>query len=305
MRKVTLKNLKVEVIQYRGYTIPKKGYLYLDKTNITELPDKMSCESLVIMNSPLTNLPKRLKCGDCDISGTLVKEIPSGTYTTSLNISETEVSKLPSNFMTGSLHLYKNMALKKLPTSTVILRSLYCHRSGLESLPEGMVIGDHLNIEYTKYMKYPKKLTVGGSVDVQVSLLPEIPKDWVICGNIYVGDPSLKVPDSVVLGGEVLCMTDEGWKTLKGPQNVEKIPEFLRWKNGKYIRPLKQKHRYYHFNTDDAFRMLDTEIKPEGTRVMMVEGMGYKGYIRRDKEGFWVFYCDENAVKRPRGYVWE
>jgi hypothetical protein len=150
----------------RPFRLPKglavKGHLCLNKCPITSLPEDLSVEYSLTLDSchALASLPKGLRTG------------------WGLSIEESPISSLPEDLDVSGLRLQNCPNLSSLPNGLkVIKRSLslqFC--STLASLPEGLEIGEYLYLSWCYGLEsLPKGLKVGMGMSIYACLVTSSP----------------------------------------------------------------------------------------------------------------------------------
>jgi len=109
-----------------------KGYLDLEGTPITELPEGLSVGGgLDLSGTPITELPERLSIGG------------------NLYLSNTSISELPEGLSIGG--------------------SLYLFGTAITELPERLNIGGYLDLRKTTITELPERLSVGQNIYINES----------------------------------------------------------------------------------------------------------------------------------------
>ena len=152
------------------------GDLNLERIEITSLPEGLNVDgNLYLYQSNITSIPKGLKVRGLFLGDSKIKSLPEDLEVKGLDLSGTEITKLPKG-----LKVDCNLVLKQ---------------SKIESLPEGLIVGNDLNLRNCKNLKsLPKGLKVGGDLYIYGTPLNEIEdndeiremiKPGFIKGNIY------------------------------------------------------------------------------------------------------------------------
>ena len=101
------------------FSIDYKSDLYLENTNITELPDNLTVKgSLDLVNTKITKLPDNLKVnGYLSLANTNITKLPDNlTVNDGLYLDNTKVSRLPDNLnVKYDIYISKNMKLTYVP----------------------------------------------------------------------------------------------------------------------------------------------------------------------------------------------
>ena len=152
------------------------GYLDLEGTNITSLPDNLTVGgSLDLEGTNITSLPDNLTVGgSLDLEGTNITSLPDNlTVGGSLDLRGTNITSLPDNLTVGG--------------------SLDLRGTNITSLPDNLTVGGYLDLEGTnitnpKYKKLQNGDYVPGRYLYADNILTHVKRKRTVKGYIlYVG----------------------------------------------------------------------------------------------------------------------
>ena len=172
------------------------------EAKIKKLPDNISCNALFLDGSNLKELPKNLKVHNLSIRNTSIRTLNvEGLVVQSkafIEGSEVEdVGDLPFEKLYSSESTFLNSRLKKLPPmeEEKPINGLNLAGSLIEELPPKLIIdGDLILISMPQLKKLPKVLKVKGTLSIVRTGITELPAK--LEANVLIMDKDLEVPKS-------------------------------------------------------------------------------------------------------------
>jgi len=232
-----------------------KGLLDLDNTQLTELPEGISCYDLSARNSKLTKLPD-----DIQVTSRLVLD------------HSTNFSTLPQGLKTGSLSLARCNALYALPEGLDVWFLNLENCSRFQQWPDnGNIHHGTTNLRNcTEINTLPGWLTNIANLNVAGCVqLTQVPDGITVFGWIDVGGSGLtELPPS-------LDNTSVHWRDVPVSRKIAFHPESITAKdtlatdNAEMRRVMIERMGYLEFATDAGAMVLDQDTDTGGERQLL------------------------------------
>jgi hypothetical protein len=198
------------------------GMLDIRKTEVTALPDGLSCSELLAQNTKLTALPENLVVeNDIDIRDTAITALPGGLRCSGLFASGSKLKDLPEGFsVEGTLDL-RDTELEVLPAG-LTCRKLMLGGSKVKALGRGSSIKGDLIAARSSLRVLPRGLHVPGKLDLSDSEVRVLPKD-LVCGDLDISRTRVtKLPSSMSIWGSLTAI-DGALQTLGDKDEFETL----------------------------------------------------------------------------------
>ena len=175
--------------------------LYLFNTNIRSIPADCRCKELYAAYSQLENIPDFWSVETLVISGCPIREMPRGLRNLKyLDIGKTQIREINDAYPDVVFEAAYSQ-LKKLPDNWNA-KSVSVQGCPIEVLPRGLKVTTVLNIAQTRITSIPDDCQVGCSIYAHNSKLKCVPGNLVLSGCLDVSDT-----DVMVIPSNVVCFT--------------------------------------------------------------------------------------------------
>lgn len=150
---------------------------------------------LVAIQRKIQQYIKDGSVGDLDLGNTPIETLPDNLTHVGGNLSLENtfyLNKLPDKLIKvdGSLHL-NGSYIQSLPDGLFVGENLFLHHSHIKRLPAGLKVGNHLNLYGTQIKELPDNLIVGSSLTAIFSKLEKLPIGLKVMGDFYVSGTPL------------------------------------------------------------------------------------------------------------------
>ena len=150
---------------------------------------------LVAIQRTIQNYIKNGGKGDLDLGNTPIETLPDNLTRVGGDLSlenTSNLKKLPDKLIKvdGSLDL-NGSHIQSLPDGLFVGENLYLHDSHIKRLPAGLIVGNYLNLYGTLIEELPDNLIVGGSLTVISSRLEKLPIGLKVMGDFFVSGTPL------------------------------------------------------------------------------------------------------------------
>ncbi|MCV9963664.1 hypothetical protein OIU34_17325 [Pararhizobium sp. BT-229] len=182
-------------------TVDAGGKLFVAKSHVSRLPCGLVAKNRVLLDQcdELTNLENLTSLDHLFLTRMPPNiRLPDGLQLGSLEIVETEFSTYPSNVtVKRDVDLYKT-GLEKLPDGLVVHGCLDVSGNPLGELPEGLRVGDHLTFSKTQVSRLPEDFAVGGSIIASDTPLTSLGKLREVNGRLEISRTQIEeLPDGL------------------------------------------------------------------------------------------------------------
>ena len=150
---------------------------------------------LVAIQRKIQQYIKDGSVGDLDLGNTPIETLPDNLTRVGGDLSlenTSNLKKLPDKLIKvdGSLDL-NGSHIQSLPDGLFVGDNLYLHDSHIKRLPAGLIVGHYLNLYGTLIKELPDNLIVGGSLTVIASRLEKLPVGLIVMGDFFVSGTPL------------------------------------------------------------------------------------------------------------------
>lgn len=230
--------------------------LRIEDSNIEALPE----DCFFYQNFSLINCPYLKKLPDCCIafsgdvnlyncsSLSILPDIK--VVFGNLNIMGTPIKNLPKNIKIGGCLVANESKLETLPEGIRIGEYIDLGNcSNLRSLPDGLIVNGCLNLAGTPIKQLPNRLMVGGNLNILSTNIESLPDDLQVKGRV---SGNKRLLDTYEINGDI-------------PNDLP----FYIWKDSSYVY---YSNRLYKIIASDQYswRVLDAEI---AVRIMLDMGL--------------------------------
>jgi hypothetical protein len=194
MKKETLKKIFEFIKENENHNVP---FLWKFKNNIPITKEDLDVKGDLYLseNQKLNSLPKGLKVrGDLNLSFCeSISSLPEGLEVGGdLTIDDSSITSLPKGLKVGG-DLYSSFtSIKVLPEDLSVNGGITLTFSHIESLPEGFTVNGYLSVNKCKKLKsLPKGLKITHHMDLQGTPIEFLPKGLEVGHNFTISDTPL------------------------------------------------------------------------------------------------------------------
>jgi hypothetical protein len=192
------------------------GFLRLDGTGITRLPDRFTVGRwLAVDHTPLESLPEGLTVNEfLDISYTQVKALPErfrvGGY---LNLSHTGISALPDGLAVDSFLSLNGCPIATLPAGLRVNGLLSLKDTPVRALPEDLVVSESLVLTGSRIERLPDCVKkVGGSLHLDQTPITALPDGLEVTHYLTLEGASIRsLPAGLAVKGSLILNGCADW----------------------------------------------------------------------------------------------
>ncbi|MEI6893895.1 MAG: hypothetical protein V5789_04515 [Colwellia sp.] len=208
-----------------GLTIA--GYLDLENTPISILPERLTVGSLYIRGTDISLLPNTLKVTeDLYLGGSQVKQLPDSLQLSGeLDISHSLITEIPTSLKVGSRCLMNNTNITRLPDGLKIgenlnLRytlitvlpekmtvkgNLYLWGTPITTLPDSLKVGKNLELDHTQISSLPDNLSIKGTLSLNNTPISVLPNNLTVLGDLELENTQISsLPDDLEVRGNIV-----------------------------------------------------------------------------------------------------
>ena len=257
------------------------SFLCIDDSNIEALPE----DCFFYQNLSLINCPYLKKLPDCCIA-----------FSGDVNLCNCSfLSVLPDiKVIFGNLNIM-GTPIKYLPRNIKIGGCLVASGSKLETLPEGIRIGEYIDLGNCSNLRsLPDGLIVNGCLNLAGSPIKQLPNRLMVGGNLNILSTKIeKLPDDLQVKGRV-CGSKKLLEACKINDNIPDDLPFYIWKGSSYVY---YSNRLYRIIVSDNYcwRVLDAEV---AVRIMLDMKLSYD-YDINDGVSYIVMDVDHHYGDGP------
>ena len=268
--------------------------------NLTQLPDGLELSFLCIDDSNIEALPE-----DCFfyqdlslINCPYLKKLPDCciAFSGDVNLYNCSLlSVLPDiKVVFGNLNIV-GTSIKNLPKNIKIGGCLVANESKLETLPEGIRIGEYIDLgNCSNLLSLPDGLIVNGCLNLAGTPIKQLPVRLMVGGNLNILSTNIEsLPDDLQVKGRI-CGSKRVLDTYKINDDIPNDLPFYVWKDSSYIY---YSNRLYRIIASDQYswRVIDAEV---AVRIMLDMGLRY-GYDIDDGVSYIVMDVDHHYGDGP------
>jgi len=231
---------------------------YTDDKYLKKLPDNLTIKRhLNLTGTNITELPKNLSVGGSIIARKTLnlKKIHSSLKTYDLDLSESGIEELPDELILKRDLNLVKSKVKKLPSRLKIKGSLYIEKTDITELPEGLTCS-FLSLEKTDIKELPKVLNIDNLIlSKKITFLP---KNFKCNGSVTFSSSSItELPEGLNIKEFYVESINNG--------KLEKLPENLVTDRldltGTKIKELPKKLKIKELHLSETIKELPSDIK--------------------------------------------